>query len=125
MSTSVRYVRLYADASGDSRIERDLRAHVKQTDFVPPAPAIFVSAVEPASGYAFLIVPIGDFGDWHPSPKRQWIIFLSGQMEFEVSDGERYLGQPGAAVLLEDTSGRGHRSRVLGDEPAIMVAVQT
>jgi hypothetical protein len=125
MPESVCYVRLYADETGNSHIQSDLRVPVTQTNFVPPAPAIFVSAVEPASGYAFLIVPPGYFGDWHPSPKRQWILFLSGRMEFEVGNGERYLGQPGAAILLEDTAGQGHRSRVLGDEPAIMVAVQT
>jgi hypothetical protein len=45
-------------------------------------------------------------------------------MEFEVSDGARYLGVPGSRVLLEDTAGRGHRSRVIGVEAAVMAAEQ-
>ena len=51
-------------------------------------------------------------------------ILVSGQMEFEVSDGDRYLGVLGSRVLLEDTTGRGHRSRVIGAEAAVMAAVQ-
>jgi hypothetical protein len=85
---------------------------------------IHVSALQPATAYAFLSVPADYFGDWHPSPKRQWIFFLSGQMEFEVSNGSCYLGVPGSTVLLEDTSGRGHRSRVIGNHPAVMAIVQ-
>lgn len=124
MPDNVSYVRLYADDAGHSYIESNLHVPVTQRNFVPPAPAISVSAIQQASGYAFLVVPRAYCGDWHPSPKRQWIFFLSGKMEFETSDGNRYLGQPGAAVLLEDITGQGHKSRVVGDEPAIMVAVQ-
>ena len=119
MSANIRYVRLFADAEGKSRLEQDLTLPLEQTNFVPPAPAIHVTPPKPAAAYAFLSVP-GDYvGDWHPSPKRQWVFFLSGHMEFEVSDGARYLGAPGAKVLLEDTTGRGHRSRVIGAEAAV------
>src|SRR5512135_2620896 len=90
---------------------------------LPPQPLTYRRR-NPAAAYAFLSVPIGYFGDWHPSPKRQWVFFISGQMEFEVSDGARFLGVPGSRVLLEDTTGRGHRSRVIGSEAAVMAAVQ-
>ena len=124
MATSIAYVRLFADAAGASHIERDLHIRLEPTNFVPPAPSIHVSPLQPATACAFLSVPIAYFGDWHPSPKRQWLFFLSGQMEFEVSDGARFLGIPGSTVLLEDVVGQGHRSRVIGDEAAIMAAVQ-
>jgi hypothetical protein len=124
MPTSVTYVRLFADAEGNSHLEKGLTLQLEPTNFVPPAPVIHVSPVKPATAYAFLSVPVGYFGDWHPSPKRQWLFFISGQMEFEVSDGGRYLGVPGSAVLLEDITGRGHRSRVIGGEAAVMAAVQ-
>jgi hypothetical protein len=32
--------------------------------------------------------------------------------------------EPGSAVLLEDTTGKGHRSRVIGDRDALLIAVQ-
>jgi len=124
MSTSITYVKLFADAEGNSHLEEGLTLQLESTNFVPPAPAIHVSALKPANAYAFLSVPAGYFGDWHPSPKRQWLFFISGQMEFEVSDGARYLGVLGSRVLLEDITGRGHRSRVIGAEPAVMAAVQ-
>jgi hypothetical protein len=124
MSISFAYVRLFADAVGNSHLEQDVTLQLEPTNFVPPAPAIHVSQLRAAAAYAFLSVPAGYFGDWHPSPKRQWVFFLSGQMEFEVSDGARYLGVPGSRILLEDTTGRGHRSRVIGAAAAVMAAVQ-
>lgn len=124
MSTSIAYVRLFADAQGDSLLEQGLTVQLEPADFVPPAPVIHVSPLQPSTACAFLSVPTGYFDDWHPSPKRQWLFFLSGRMEFEMSDGTRYLGIPGSSVLLEDTTGRGHRSTVIGDEPAVIAAVQ-
>lgn len=124
MSISFAYVRLFADAEGNSQVEQELALQLEPTNFVPPAPAIHVSQLQPAAAYAFLSVPAGYVGDWHPSPKRQWVFFLSGQMEFEVSGGARYLGVPGSKVLLEDTTRRGHRSRVIDAAAAVMAAVQ-
>lgn len=79
MSTSITYVRMFADADGNSHLEEGLTLQLEPTNFVPPAPAIHVSALKPATAYAFLSVPVGYFGDWHPSPKRQWLFFISGQ----------------------------------------------
>lgn len=124
MDEQLAYVRLTADEVGDSHIERDLAVSLTVQNFVPPAPAISVSALQQASACAFLSVPSGYFGDWHPSPKRQWLVFISGRMEFETSDGARFLGRPGSVVLLEDTVGPGHRSWVPAGEPAVMLAVQ-
>ncbi len=124
MAQQVTYMRLFADEHGASHIEEGLAVDLPVTNFVPPAPAIGVSSLQPASAFAFLSVPAGYCGDWHPSPKRQWLVFISGQMEFEASDGHRFLGRPGSVVLLEDTKGPGHRSTVSPDAPAVMLAVQ-
>jgi hypothetical protein len=124
MAEQIGYVRLFADERGTSHIGRDLVVALEIKNFVPPAPAIGVSALQATSACAFLSVPTGYFGDWHPSPKRQWLVFISGQMEFETSDGESFLGRPGSVVLLEDATGPGHRSTVRGEAPAVMMAVQ-
>jgi len=71
MSTSITYVRLFVDAEGKSHLEQDLTLQLHPANFVPPAPPIHVSPLQPAAAYAFLSVPAGYFGDWHPSPKRQ------------------------------------------------------
>jgi hypothetical protein len=45
-------------------------------------------------------------------------------MEFQSSDGTVLQVNAGSAMLLEDTTGKGHRSRVIGDRDALLVAVQ-
>lgn len=55
--------------------------------------------------------------DWHPAPARQLVVLLDGEIEIEVGDGEvrRFAG--GEVLLLEDTTGRGHRTRNVGAVP--------
>ena len=55
--------------------------------------------------------------DWHPAPARQLVVLLDGEIEIEVGDGEirRFAG--GEVLLLEDTTGRGHRTRNVGSVP--------
>ena len=55
--------------------------------------------------------------DWHPAPARQLVVLLDGEIEIEVGSGEirRFAG--GEVLLLEDTTGRGHRTRNVGAVP--------
>ena len=119
----IKYVRLYADAQGKSHLQK-LEVELTATDFAPPAPILDFSPIEPATGCGFARLPADWVGDWHPSPKRQWLFFLAGAMEFEVTSGEVHRAGPGSVVRLEDTSGQGHRSRVVSDEAAVMAVVQ-
>jgi len=122
MSTTLSYVRLYPDSVGDSHFE-PVAIETFPHDFAPPAPSFNVSELAPASRYGFLCVPMGWIGDLHPSPLRMWIFLLSGEMEFEASDGQRHHLTPGGAVLLEDTIGKGHRSKVVGSAAAVLAVV--
>jgi hypothetical protein len=85
-------------------------------DFAPPALPISVGEAFATRGMAVLSSPAGWEGDWHPTPRRQFIIVLTGGLEVEVSDGEMRRFGPGSVILVEDTDGKGHVSRVLGDE---------
>jgi len=38
--------------------------------------------------YAFSTAAPGWFGDWHPTPRRQFFFLLSGEIEGEVSNDE-------------------------------------
>jgi hypothetical protein len=49
--------------------------------------------------------------DWHNPPQRLLVLWLSGEVEFETSDGDVRRLPAGSAVLAEDTSGKGHISR--------------
>ena len=123
MATPLSYFRLVADSDGESHFV-PLSIEMTSRDFAPPAPSFDVSPLEPAAKAGFLRCPRGWVGGLHPSPIRMWVFFLTGTMEFEASDGEIRPGIPGQAFLLEDTTGRGHLSRVVGDSDAILAVVQ-
>lgn len=123
MFPPVDYLRLYSDADGESHFAEGVIATFSR-DFAPPAPAFNVSAFASACGCGFLQLPPAWDGDLHPSPIRMWVFLLDGHMEFETSDGEVRAVGPGSALLLEDTSGKGHRSRVTGDHAATMSVVE-
>ncbi|HEY7472891.1 MAG TPA: hypothetical protein VIE68_11150 [Gemmatimonadota bacterium] len=55
--------------------------------------------------------------DWHPAPARQLVVLLDGEIEIEVGDGEVRRFRGGEILLLEDTAGRGHRTRNVGPAP--------
>ena len=123
MTAPLNFVRLRPDTNGASHFEA-LSIDIVRKDFAPPATPFFVSELAPASHCGFLKLPAGWVGDTHPSPIRMWVFFLSGEMEFEASDGERRKCVPGTALLLEDTTGEGHRSRVVGGDDALLAVVR-
>jgi hypothetical protein len=122
MSTTLNFRCLYPDDEGVSHFA-PLDVEMSLREFAPPAPPFSVSPLETASRCGFLHLPAGWVGDLHPSPLRMWIIVLSGEMEFEAGDGEQQKIVPGSALLLEDTTGMGHCSRVLGNHPAVLAVV--
>jgi len=48
--------------------------------------------------------------DWHVTPRRQYIVLLAGFVEIQASDGESRTFGPGDIVLVEDITGKGHKS---------------
>ncbi len=109
------YVRLYADADGESHFE-DVAVPLATLDFAPPARPMNLSAFTPAVQWAFFQIPAGWYGDWHPTPRRQMFFWLAGEVEITVSDGEVRRFPSGTALLVEDTAGKGHYSRTVGDD---------
>jgi hypothetical protein len=51
------------------------------------------------------------------------VITLSGQGEIEISDGAKRRFGPGAVMLADDTTGRGHITRVVSNEPRLYVMI--
>ncbi len=118
-----RYLLIYSDEAGESHF-RDVEVPLSGDAFAPPAPPLFTSERVEAERTLFFHAPVGWFGDWHPTPARQYFIALSGDLEVHVSDGEVRHVRGGDVVLLEDLTGRGHTTRVIGDEPACAAVVQ-
>lgn len=55
--------------------------------------------------------------DWHQAPQRQYVVLLDGHIEIEVSDGEKRAFRGGDVLLVEDVTGKGHRSRTVDNRP--------
>jgi len=61
----------------------------------------------------------GIVSDWHTAPRRQYVITLSGHGELEVAGGKKIAVGPGDIELVEDTTGKGHITRVTGTEELV------
>ena len=55
--------------------------------------------------------------DWHPDPEPQYVITLSGTLEFTTPSGETFVLRPGDVLLAEDNVGTGHKWRLIDDQP--------
>ena len=61
----------------------------------------------------------GNVEDWHRAPRRQYVITISGRGEIEVADGKKISTGPGDIHLVEDTTGKGHITRVIGTDDRV------
>jgi quercetin dioxygenase-like cupin family protein len=55
--------------------------------------------------------------DWHADPEPQYVITLSGTLEFTTRNGETFVVRPGDVLLAEDHVGSGHKWRLIDDQP--------
>ncbi|HUS11093.1 MAG TPA: hypothetical protein VMZ30_11565 [Pyrinomonadaceae bacterium] len=118
-----KYTRLFSDENGESHFE-ERECELDLIDFAPPASPLAVSESFPASDAAFLAGPSGWIGDWHISPSRNLFVVISGEWEVEASDGTTRLFLPNSVLLVEDISGKGHRSRVVSKEDSFALLVR-
>ncbi len=118
-----KYTRVFTDKNGESHFE-DVDVNYSAVNFAPPAPPFNISEFSEAKRFCFGNAPLGWSGDWHPTPKKQYFIYLAGKIEAQVSDGEIRVFGPGSVTLLEDTTGKGHRSKVVGDEEVYGLIIQ-
>ena len=118
----MRYVRLKADNGGESHFEQ-VAVDLNEADYRPPAPVLFVSHSYRADGLQFIRLPAGWTGDSIHPPKAQFLICLKGHLEVTVSDGEKRTFGPGDSIMMEDISGKGHRTRVKGTNECIAAVI--
>jgi quercetin dioxygenase-like cupin family protein len=55
--------------------------------------------------------------DWHNDPIPQYVITLSGVLEFTTKGGETFTVHPGEILIATDHTGTGHKWRLVNDEP--------
>jgi hypothetical protein len=99
---------LYVDAQGETHF-RDI-----EIEWAENTPAGKLSKRLPATGIIFREVQPDYDLDWHPAPRRQYIINLDAGVKITASDGEARIIGAGEVILVEDTSGKGHLSQAVG-----------
>jgi hypothetical protein len=110
LMATFKYVRLYTGADGLSHFED---VAVPLTD---AGRASDISQVLGATGLVFRHNRLDYDLDWHPAPRRQFVVNLTGEVEITASDGEVRRFGPGSVMLAEDTTGKGHKSLSVGSE---------
>jgi hypothetical protein len=114
---ALQYFRIYAGPDGESHFE-DIEVAMQ-----PGRGSSMLSELIPAKGVIFRQSAADQYIDWHPAPRRQFVVTLSGQAEVEASDGEvRKIG-PGTVMLADDTTGKGHITRSAGDEERVSLFI--
>jgi len=105
-------IRLYTGPDGKTHIETlDLTSHPE------------LATLQAAKGIVFRTAQPGHFSDWHTAPRRQFVITLAGEGEIGLEDGSVYRFGPGHVTLAEDLSGKGHTTRVVGDQPRFTATI--
>lgn len=127
----VPYWHVWADDDGVSRqTRREMTKFDLKSIAAPAKPQWQGEKIRGETTTMVTVLPVGWIGDWHENPKPQWIIPLSGRWFVETMDGRRVQMGPGEISLGEDQgtharAGRqGHRSGVVGSEPAVLFLVQ-
>lgn len=101
---------LYADADGQSHF-RDI-----EVEWEEETRAGKFTRRLPATGIIFRQVRPDYELDWHPAPRRQYIINLDAGVQITAGDGEVRVIGAGEVILVEDTTGQGHLSKAVEDK---------
>lgn len=101
---------IYADAEGISHF-KDLTI-----DWVETVNASKRSAVIKVTGMVFRENQ-GDYAlDWHPAPRKQYVVNLDAGVKITVGDGTSRIIEAGEVILAEDLHGKGHLSESITNQ---------
>jgi hypothetical protein len=103
----------------------DGQTHAEQIDvkLAPGGGSGELSEMAKVTGLQFRRQAPNYFQDWHPAPRRQYVITLSGRGEIELAGGKKIPLGPGHILLAEDLTGKGHISRGVGTEDRISLFI--
>ena len=114
-SEPVKITRLYTGPDGQTHAEEI------EVNFGPRGTNPF--KLMAGAGAEIRRAPPGRVADWHTAPRRQYVITLSGHGEVELIDGTKIELGPGSIDLAEDLTGKGHITRVVGNEDRVTIAI--
>jgi quercetin dioxygenase-like cupin family protein len=98
----------------------DNQTHAEEVEmkFTPGNPSEVFKMMQ-VNGAELHRAAAGSVDDWHRAPRRQYVITLSGRGELEVAGGKKIVVGPGNIDLVEDTTGKGHITKVIGAEDRV------
>ena len=106
----IRCVKLWTGADGMSHFQEGF------VELEPGARGDALSTKLRISSASFHETDVDPKLGWHPDAARQFVISLSGSLQFVTQDGAFTL-HPGDVLFTEDTSGAGHIWTMMGEEP--------
>jgi quercetin dioxygenase-like cupin family protein len=107
----IRCIRLWSGKDGQSHFEKGWIA------LEPGAHGDLLSGKMPVSSVSFQTTASGGTLDWHTAPVRQFVVTLSGTLNFVTRADRHFILKPGIVLLAEDTVGGGHSWQLVDDEP--------
>ncbi len=117
------YVRLYTDENGVSQFE-DKEIELDSGFVVPPAEPLHIAQFFGADRSFWIGAPTTWKGEEsHPAPSRQIFITVRGEYQVTAGDGAPRKFPAGSVLLLEDTTGSGHSTRITSADDCIVFAV--
>lgn len=100
-----RVTKIYNDSNGESHFE-DIEMPLKNDGEIG-----FLSDKFPVKEIIFRTVKRDYDYNFHTAPQKQFVILLDGEIEIETSMGEKRIFKGGDILLLEDTHGKGHKTK--------------
>ena len=122
VSGTLSFIRLYTGPDGVSHFaDETLKLEARGTEGMDALMA--VNRFGDVKGAQFAMLKAGVTEDWHPAPRRQFMVCLRGLVEVTAGDGEKRRVKPGEFLLVEDTSGKGHITHAAGSEDHVALAL--
>lgn len=103
----MKITRIYSDDQGDSRFEDINILLIDQGDIGYLSSSVAVKTLQ------FRKVSADYDYDFHCAPQRQYIVLLDGGVEIQTSLGYTRQFHSGEILLVEDTAGKGHKTKNL------------
>jgi hypothetical protein len=99
--------RIFTDKTGESQFEEI------QVSLTGKGDIGSLSEAYPVENLAFRTTDGSYNYDFHVAPARQFIVLLDGEIEIVTSSGEKRNFRGGDVLLVEDITGKGHKTRQL------------
>lgn len=117
----MKYTRLRNDPDGFAHFEEE-EPGFEPVETAPGAPPIGLAPIGD-SGLSFGRLPAGWETDYHPTPQVEWWIQTAGEVEVTPRGDEPRVLRPGDVYCFENTTGQGHKIRVLSETDVLGVFV--